>query len=172
MRWYSIMVGLVLFSATLSAQDEKKYESKAGKYKVIFPGTPETTSKKVDDGELNSASVAKGGGGFLVIYTDLSSDKLKETKPKELLASGEKGLVDNFKAKITTSKDIEYGKQKFPARQIEATAVIPDEAISINLRMTIILADNRLYQVFVFGPKDLAMGKEADKFFDSFEIVK
>ncbi len=172
MRWRLIIVGIVLFGTTLSAGDEKKYESKAGRYKVTFPGAPEISSKKVDDGELNIASVGQGGGGFLVIYTDLSSDKLKESKPKELLISGEKGLIESFKAKITSSKDIEFGKQKFPARQLEATAFIPDEAININLRMTMILADNRLYQVFVFGPKDLPKGKEADTFFESFEITK
>jgi len=172
MRWRSIMVCVVLFGATLAAKDEKKFESKAGRYKVTFPGLPEISSKKVDDGEMNIASVAKDGGGFLVIYTDLSSDKLKEAKPKELLASGEKALVDNFKAKINLSKDIEFGKQKFPARQITGEAFIPDEAININLRMTIILADNRLYQVFVFGPKELPKGKEADAFFETFEITK
>jgi hypothetical protein len=172
MRWRLIIVGILLFTATLSAQDEKKYESKAGRFKVTFPSTPAITSKKVDDGELNIASVAMSGGGFLVIYTDLSAEKLKETKPKELLVSGEKGLVESFKAKIISSKDIEFGKQKFPARQITAEAFIPEEAISINLRMTIILADNRLYQVFVFGPKDLPKGKDADAFFDSFEVTK
>jgi hypothetical protein len=172
MRWRSIVVGLILINLTVAASDEKKYESKAGRYKVTFPGTPSISSKKVDDGELNIATVAANGGGYLVIYTDLSADKLKETKPKELLESGEKGLVESFKAKITSSKDLEFGKQKYPARQLTAEAFIPDEAININLRMTIILADNRLYQVFVFGPKDLPKGKEADTFFESFEIAK
>jgi hypothetical protein len=172
MRWRSVMMGVVLFSATLSAQDDKKFESKAGRYKAAFPGLPAISSKKVDDGELNIASVAKSGGGFVVIYTDLSGDKLKEAKPKELLISGEKGLVESFKAKITSSKDIEFGKQKFPAREITAEAFIPEESVSINLRMTIILAESRLYQVFVFGPKDLPKGKEADAFFDTFEIAK
>jgi hypothetical protein len=172
MRSGLIFMGLVLCTTTLMALDDKPYESKAGKYKVTFPGTPKTEAKKVDDGELNTAMVDKDGGGFLVIYTDLGNEKLKDTKPKEILASGEKGLVDNFKAKITSSKDIEFGKQKFPARQLAGEATIPGESITINLRMTIVLAENRLYQVFVFGPKDLVMGKEADKFFESFEITK
>jgi hypothetical protein len=162
----------IMFSSSISAQEVKTYESKAGKYKVVFPEMPMTSSKKTDDGELNVASVAFKGGGFLVMYTDLNADKLKETKPKDILAGGEKGLVENFKPKITSTKEIEFGKQKFPARQIAGEAYLAEEGISINLRLTLILADNRLYQVFVFGPKDLPKGKEADKFFESFEITK
>jgi hypothetical protein len=163
---------VVLLCATLSAQDEKPYESKAGKYKAVFPKMPTVTSKKVDDGELNIASIDFKGGGFLVIYSDLNAEKLKNTKPKEILAGGEKGLIDGFKPKITSTKDIEFGKQKYPARQIAGEAFLAEEGISINLRLTLILADNRLYQVFVFGPKDLPNGKEADKFFETFEITK
>jgi hypothetical protein len=166
------MVCVVLFAASLSAQEEKKFESKAGRYKVSFPSFPSISSKKVEDGELNIASVAKSGGGFIVIFTDIAAEKLKDAKPKELLVSGEKGLIESFKATITESKDLEFGKQKYPARQIAAEAFLAEEGISINLRMTIILAENRLYQVFVFGPKELTKGKEADAFFGTFEVVK
>ena len=43
---------------------------------------------------------------------------------------------------------------------------------AINLRIQIILAGTRLYQVFVVGPKDMVMGKEADAFLKSFEITR
>jgi hypothetical protein len=167
-----LAVLLVLtFGSSLLAQEVKPYESKAGKYKVVFPGTPEVSSKKTDDGELNSATVAFKGGGFIVLYTDLSADNVKK-KPKAILDGGVEGLIESFKPKITSTKDIEFGKQKYPARQISGEAYLAEEGISINLRLTLILADNRLYQVFVFGPKDLPKGKEADKFFESFEITK
>lgn len=172
MRTSLLLAVLALIAGPLAAHDDKKYESKAGKYMVVFPGAPMVESKKTDEGELNIASVAEKGGGFLVIYTDFPADKLKETKPKDLLASGEKGLVDSFKARVATSKDIEFGKEKYPARQITATAFIPDEAVTVNLRLTLILANNRLYQVFVFGPKELPTSPEANKFFESFEITK
>ena len=172
MRTIALLISLLILGATHAGQDDKRYESKAGKYKVMFPGKPEVTSKKLDDGELNMASVPFGGGGFLVIYTDLGEEKVKNSKPKEILTSGEKGLIDNFKAKITSSKDTEFGKQKYPAREILGEAFIEGEAVTVNLRMTLILADQRLYQVFVFGPKDLPKGKEAEKFFESFEIAK
>jgi hypothetical protein len=172
MRSRLIIAAFVLCSASLAAHDDKKYESATGKYKVVFPGKPDSETKKVEDGELNVTSYAMNGGGFLVIYTDLSAAKLKENKAKDLLASGEKGLVDSFKAKVKSSKDIEFGKQKFPAKEITAEAFLAKEAISIHIRLTLILADNRLYQILVFGPKELPAGEDADKFFKSFEITK
>jgi hypothetical protein len=93
-------------------------------------------------------------------------------KAKDILAGGEKELIESFKPKINSTKKIEFGKQKYPARQIAGEAFLAEEGISIHLRLTPILADNRHYQVFEFGPKDLPCGKEADKFFESFEIDK
>jgi hypothetical protein len=156
----------VLFAAGVTAQDAKKYESKEGKYSVAFPGTPKDEAKKAGGIGLNIAMVQKGAGGFAVIYSDLPAEAIKAVKAKDLLDGGQKGLVDNFKAKVTSSKDIEFGKQKYPAREIVG------EKDAINLRITIILAENRLYQVFVVGPKDLTTGKEADEFLKSFEITK
>jgi len=39
-------------------------------------------------------------------------------------------------------------------------------------RALVHLFDQRLYQVVVFGPKDLATSKDALKFLDSFELVE
>jgi hypothetical protein len=169
----SLAIAVIAIACTcLAAQEVKTYESKAGKFKADFPKTPMVSSKKIDEGELNIASIDFKGGGFIVIYSDLNADKLKTTKPKDILAGGEKGLIEGFKPKITSTKDIEFGKQKYPGRQIAGEAYLAEEGISINLRLTLILADNRLYQVFVFGPKDLPNGKEAEKFFETFEITK
>ena len=40
----------------------------------------------------------------------------------------------------------------------------------MTVRVTLILAGDRLYQVFVHGPKEFATGKAADTFLESFEI--
>jgi hypothetical protein len=163
----ALAAAVFILSATgLAAQAAKTYESKEGKYAVGFPGTPKTETKKSGAVDLNISIVEKGSGGFAVIYSDMPAEVVKAAKPKDLLDGGEKGLVDNFKAKVSSSKNVEFGKQKYPAREILA------EKEEIHLRITIILADNRLYQVFVVGPKELTGGKEADEFFKSFEIKK
>jgi hypothetical protein len=166
MRSILTAVVFVLFAAGVPAQDNKKFESKEGKYSVGFPGKPAMTSNKVGDIVLNVAAVEKGMGGFMVIYSDLPPDAVKVAKPKDLLEGGQKGLIDNFKAKVTSSKEFDFGKQKLPAREILA------EKETIHLRIQIILAEARLYQVFIVGPKDMVTGKDADEFFKSFEIAK
>ncbi len=146
--------------------DDKKYESKEGKFSAVFPDKPMTQNTKAGGVDLNITIVEKAGAGYAVIYSDLPADQVKAAKAKDLLDGGEKGLVTNFKAKVTKTKDSEFGKQKYPAREIYG------EKDSIQLRITIILADNRLYQVFVVGTKDAITAKETDEFFKSFEITK
>jgi hypothetical protein len=158
-----------MFACALTAAQDKtpeKYESKEGKYSVQFPGKPAKSTNKAGGLELQIAMVQKGLGGFLVIHTDLPAETVKVAKPKDLLDGGQKGLADNFKAKVTSAKDFEFGKEKYPARELVA------EKDQLHLRFQIILADNRLYQVLVVGPKDLTAGKEADAFFKSFDIAK
>ena len=165
MRAILAAVVFVGFAIGLAAQDVKKFESKEGKYSVGFPGTPKMSTSKGGDIDVNIAIAEKGSGGFAVMYSDLPAEAAKQ-KSKDLLDGGQKGLVDNFKAKVTKSTDVEFGKQKYPARQILA------EKEAIHLRITIILAEKRLYQVFIVGQKEMVEGKEADEFVKSFEIVK
>jgi hypothetical protein len=171
MRAHYSIAAFVLFAAALAAGQEKeakpeKYESKDGKYRVEFPGKPAKPDKKSAAGDLNITMVEKGAGSFNVIYSDLPEDAIKLVKPKDLLDGGQKGLADNFQAKVISSRDFEFGKQKYPSREIAA------EKDMLHLRTQLILAENRLYQVFVIGPKELVAGKEADAFLKSFEIAK
>jgi hypothetical protein len=171
MRSPIAIAAFVLFACGLGAADEKKdepkkYESKEGKYAVAFPGKPEVSTKKAGAEEWNMAVVKTEAGAYLVIHSDLPAESLKAAKPKEILAEAEKAFMNSFKANVTSSKEVEFGKKKYPAREAVA------EKDATQLRITLVLADNRLYQVFVVGPKDLVGGKEADEFFKSFEVTK
>jgi hypothetical protein len=145
-------------------KDAKKFESKDGKFTATFPAEPKTITQKAGDLNLVITIVEKGKTGYAVIYSDIPADKVKAAGPAKLLEGGEKGLVDQFKAKVTKSKETTVGKQKYPAREIIG------EKDDLHLRVTIILAENRLFQVFVVGPKETITAKEADDFFSSFEI--
>jgi hypothetical protein len=175
MRSCIVITAAILLVTNFQAKGPKPYESKAGKFKVVFPGEPEVSTKKTEDNEnlFMACYSPPGGGGFFVIYSDLKGDKLKNSKPKEILNSGKEGLIESVKAEIKKSTEIEFGRQKFPALRIEGEATFPGEKTKVNLNMTIILThENRLYQVFVFGSKDLASSKDAEKFLNSFEIAK
>lgn len=148
------------------ADDAKKFASKDGKFGAKFPDEPKVITQKAGDIPMVITIVEKGKGGFAVIYSDMPAEIVKAAPAAKLLEGGETGLVSNFKAKVTKSGEITFksGDKKYPAREIIA------EKDDLHLRVTIILAGNRLYQVFVVGPKELITGKEADEFFKSFEI--
>ena len=164
----AVALSVLFLSVLIAGQDKpsEKYESKEGKYSVQFPGKPNKTTNKAGGIDLHIAIVEMGMGGFAVIHSDFPPEAIKAAKPKALLDGGQKGLIENFKAKVTSSRDFEFGMEKYPARELIG------EKDKLNLRIQIILAGNRLYQVFVVGSKEQVTSKEADAFFKSFEIAK
>ena len=158
-------------AAGLAGAADTKFESKEGQFKAAFPGTeaPKTTMTKAGGLDLSITILEKDKKtGYAVIYSDMDPMKVQAAPAAKLLEGGEKGLVDNFKAKVTKSEVTTFksnGKE-YPAREIMA------ERDDLNLRLTLIMVDNRLYQVFVVGRKDVVGGKEADDFVKSVEITK
>ncbi len=161
---------LLLFTLGITAQEPKKFQSKDGNFAATFPGMPTSSKNKSGMVELNVTAVEKGGAAYMVIFTDLPKDSAKLAKATDILEGGEKGLVDNFKAKVTQSKSVEFGPQKFPAREILAD--VKGDKADLQLRLTMILVEGRLYQVLLLGPKAVVSGKDGDAFFASFEITK
>jgi hypothetical protein len=160
---------LLAATGTLAAQD-KRYESKEGKFSISFPGTPKTESKKVGDVTINTTALDAKGLAYMVIYSDLPAEAVKASKPEEILDNGEKGLVTSFKAKVTKSQPTTFGGAKYPARLV--TADIKVDATTLKLRLLIVLANNRVYQVLVLGNADGVGGRAADQFLESLEIGK
>lgn len=166
-------VAVLVFAGGLAAQDkDKKFESKDGRFSAKFPVDPKVVPQKAGALDLVITIAEKEKDkdkvGFAVIYSDMPADVVKATPGDKLLESGEKGLVDNFKATIKSSTKTAFkanGKE-YPARDIVA------EKDALALRVRIVLVDARLYQVFVVGPKEQATGKEADEFLASFELAK
>ena len=161
-----LAVVLCVGLAGLAAAQETKHESKGGAFTIVFPAKPTTTTTKAGDTEVHITVVPRGTGAFLAMYSDLAADAVKNEKPKDILEKGVKGLLTQFKAKITDSKDLEFGKAKYPGRDVTA------EKDMTLIRVRMVLADNRVYQVMVIGPKETVTGKEAMDFFDSFKITK
>jgi len=164
------LFAVALFAAgawTVVAAEGKTYDSKEGKFSAKFPTTPTVHSKTAGGLTLHLfvADFEKGKGGYLVSYSDLPPEVLKAPQPAQVLVSGEKGLVDNFKAKVTKSGATTFGPKKYPAREITA------ELQDWHMRATLVLVGNRLYQVCVFGPNEFVTGKDADDFMKSFALT-
>lgn len=163
-------VGLVGLSLGQEKKEpEKKFAPKDGKFTVQFPSAPQATTKSAGKAELHIYSLAKEKEkvNFVVIYSDMPADVIKGSAPEAVLKTGEEGLVNFYKAKVTKATDTKFkaGGKEYPAREILA-----DKGDG-QLRLTLVLAGNRLYQVLVLGTKEQVSGKEADDFFKSFEIT-
>ncbi len=167
MRLLSATILILGFAGSLAAQ-EKKYESKEGKFAVGFTGVPKSDSKKVGELTMHTTSIEGKGVGFMVIYADLPADTVKDMKADEILTNGEKGLVNGFKAKVTKSASSTFGKNKLPSREV--TAEVDVDGATLHLRLLLVLADGRLYQVLAIGSKENVFGVGSNVFFDSFEI--
>lgn len=169
MRTLLAASALLVLAGAVAAQD-KKFESREGKYAVLFPGTPTTESKSVGDLTLNTTSSDAKGVGYMVIHADLPADTVKASKPGDILKTNEAGLVKSFKANVSKSEAGTFGKEKYPSRTV--TGELKVDATTLHVRITLVLVEGRLYEVLAIGGKDGVFGKDADRFFESFEIKK
>lgn len=172
MRKLIAVLMVTLFAAALSAQPKAVDTAKQGKFTAKFPAGLREETKTAGGMTLHvyTAEFDKGKGGFMVTYSDLPPAVLKAPKPDQILESAEKGLKEFFKANVKESKATTVGDKKYPARDIRAEKT--DVVGKWNLRGKLVLAGNRLYQVYVYGPKDFLDGKDASDFLSSFQITE
>jgi hypothetical protein len=173
MRKILAVVMLAVFAAALTAQPDKIDTAKDGKFTAKFPNGPAVFKKSAGGLALTTyrADYEKGKGGYVVFYTDIPPEVLKAPLPAKVLETAENALKDDFKATIKESSAIEFGPKKYPARKLTAEKM--DITGEWNLRgMMILTPSGRLYQVYVYGPKDFLASKDADAFLSSFEITE
>jgi hypothetical protein len=168
MRLILALVAAVFCAVPTSrAADDEKYLSKDGKYAVKFPPDSKVKpiTQKVADLDLHFILVQVDGKEFAVMYGDLPA-RLANTRASDLLDAGQKNIGSGSGAKVIEAKDIEFGRENYPGRDIVA------EKDGNKVRARVVLVGQRLYTVLVAGPKDFAISKEATRFLDSFEITK
>lgn len=162
----TVLATLMWVTLTASAADEK-YKSKEGKFAIQFPAGVEvkTDAQKVGNTETLIATAEDGDKTYHVAYLDLT-EKAKNRTAKEILDASQNGGVNESGGKLERSKNITLGKDKWPGREV----VVDVEGDKIKSRFYLI--DTKLYVIAVSGKKDFALGKDAAKFLDSFEIMK
>ncbi|MDB5306343.1 MAG: hypothetical protein JWO38_545 [Gemmataceae bacterium] len=151
------------------AIEYKLFASSDGRYKVLFPGPvkTETTDVKAAAGTLKlTLDTVQPADGviFMVTYVD-ASDAVAKAPPGPRLdkvRDGNKGAD----GKVQTDKEIEVGAEKYPGRDLLI------EKPTTFVRNRVVIAGNRLYQVLIQGPKEFVTSKDADRFFDSFEVTR
>ena len=169
-------LGLVLlfFMAgvnSVSGADEpqwKEFAPKEGRFKVLMPGTPKQDMAEAESdfgkGVLHMNTVQAVKTMYGANYCDFPSE-IKKVPLKQVFDSSRDGAVANLKGKLASEMDIKL--DKYLGREIQ----IDVQGGKQLFRARVYLVDQRLYQVVVFGTKEAATSKAADKFLDSFQVT-
>lgn len=160
---------LVLTSAAgLSAQG-KRFESKAGKYTIDFPGPATTETSKVGGVTHTTVSASAKGATVSVTHSTLTPDQTKQ-KSDDILKAAESALIKKHGGTPNSTEELEVGKDKFPARRGIGDALL--EGRKVQVKVLVVVVEDRLYQLVGTGPMDNNTSLVIDTFFDSLEIKK
>ena len=148
----------------------KEFQSESGRFSILFPGLPKEEKVPDDSGGLLQIQFLVGSedGDLLVSYQDnpkLANATWDELS-KALLVAQEK-VQKSMQGKLVRSKEIALEKQ-YPGREYEFE--IPTAAGQYRSRSY--LVKGRLYQVIVVGKREFVASKDADRFMDSFKLLK
>lgn len=160
----------VAAAADLPAIDKwVKYEAPDKTFSAIFPSEPKTAEQPAGNIKINMYIVELGDTGALLIATN-GMPKIDTTKPdivKATLDGGVKGAMKNLMGTVTKETDIMW-QGKYPGRDVEATAKLGDKEGIVRVKM--VLANEKLFQVMAVGEKDTIGKDEIGKFLESLEI--
>ncbi len=165
-----LAVLLALASPALAQKGEPAFAPKDGRYTARFGGTPREQSQGVATavGELTTrtATFARPDGtALVVVYTDYPDAALKNVAPESLLAGARDGLK-GADGTLLSDEATPFGPGKLPSR----TVVVDRGKLVVRVRL--VAAGRRLYQVMAVGTKDAVAGPAADAFFESFALTK
>jgi hypothetical protein len=168
MKTQLVLLGLLL-PALVGAAEFKEFTSKEGKFTVLMPGAPKekkqssTAFGKTFD--LYQFSVELGDRAYVAAYqVDENYTKLKPEMIEKTYDSIRDGAVKGFKGKVLSDQKIKLADKS--AREFQVT--VPDIGV---YRSRVVIIGNRMYQVSVLAPKDVALSKESDKFLDSLKLT-
>jgi hypothetical protein len=160
----------VAFCLVGSGQDRKdgRFVSENGNYAVKFPEghTIIIRSKATPDGrKLVAVNAGEVEPLYSVVYLPIREDQLREGQ-KKVLDTAIEGMTRRAGIEKLDVKEITFGKDKHPGRE-----GVFAEGTKFG-RVRVVLASQILYTVAVYGTKAAVTAKEADDFFNSFELLK
>lgn len=140
----------------------KAFESPEGRFSVLMPGEPNRLPS--EQGEVSYGVELETGGGFTVMYSDLTP-----TKPEEIAPKLEKARQDVVGKQKVLHDDTQAKAGDHPARDF---AFVDDEGLAHYWRLTIV--GDRLYQVMVVTDQKNFEAAKADRerFLTSFKVVE
>jgi hypothetical protein len=160
-------VSLALPAAVSAQPDWKEYTWKAGGCSVLLPGAPTEQTRQVGGGQtVHLLSAEVGKVAYVLSYAE--TPKLAKATAEDIekaFAHARDQAVTQFKGKVIG--EAERKLNGHPGREI----LIEAPGLGV-YRVRLYLVGPRLYQVIVLGPREVALGKESDRYLDSFRLTK
>jgi hypothetical protein len=159
----------------LGAEDKptlKEFTSRAGGFSVRVPGDMKETVKNVNapggktEVQRTYLYAPSPAAVYLILDRDMSAlAKANDATIQTALENGRKAAEKSLNGKLLSEKKVTLGK--YPGLEFQI------ESAKLGIyRSRVYIADGRMYQVTVMGPKDFANSKTADEFLQSFKLVK
>jgi len=150
----------------------KKFTSREGGFSVLMPGTPVAKREAVPTplGPIATyffSLEVQQGTNLTVSFAEVPQGLLGlEGVDDLLLTMARDAAVKQVDGKLLKDEPVKLN-QRIPGREFQI-----DVGLGSILRMRVFLVQNRVYQIVAAGPKDYATGKDADKFLDSFTLMR
>ena len=173
MRRLCLGLSLPLVLGAAQGGEWKTFSPKGGGYSVQMPGDPveDKQDVKAAGGETNIAVTfyvfeVKGEGSLVVSQSEFPDAIAKAGDAEKRLNGARAGAVTSSKGKLRAEKKIALDSN--PGRDL----LIENEMKNTLVRTRVYAVGNRLYQTIAAGKKEFVEGKTADRFLDSFKLVK
>jgi hypothetical protein len=157
-------------SSTALADEWKEYKSAEGHYSVLFAGTPQQTTQRMDtkvgklDAKVTMLAI-KDDVFYAVAFVDYPKDAVATAKPDDLLNGARDGAVTNVNGTLVSEEKITMGG--YPGRELKISA--PGD-LSLSARIYLVKA--RLYQTIVVAHKAKENVGDTKKFLTSFKFTE
>lgn len=146
------------------------FESTAGNFKIMFPGTPTDTSytipTEIGDIEFHQYIFEKSiTEAYMVAFSDYPSAMVKATKIKELLQQSKSGVLSSLgeTGKVAEEKPIKID-------QHEGLFLKADNG-TLFLYYKMFVVKNRLYQIGIMKDGSYPTDEAVQSFIESFALV-
>jgi hypothetical protein len=172
----ALVITLVSGGAARAEQAFEKFKSAEARFSVEMPGKPEHTNHETPSGLVVHYFRFKSFiEAYQVHYVDFPESVVRGGEPRKLFKVYTSSEYPN--KTLEGEKHIAFGTDMIPCLEyrIETTLVTDNGAKApVFIRERLLLAGNRLYVIRYRAVlnENLLDSKEANRFFDSFEITK
>lgn len=182
----ALLVSVPVLAATTAPvpPEPAVFFSREGRFKAKFFGKVQELTEKRGGLDVKMYATEKPDGAYAVVVLDLPFLAGQTDEAVQgLLDAMRDGMVQSLGAKLQDSKRVTLDK-KHPGREFSVTFEKPKagtgEAFSVTLnlpedgvlRARVYLVGDRVYTILAAGKKDFPTSREADAFFESFQLTE